>query len=122
MIREYEIKCLKGIRDGMLIYEVDGKTEKIEIKNCAECWWDYHHKRTLMDVLLNRRAKNIYAGDKCFNFAESYIKVYVGQDEIVFKKIFSDEVDTSDACEFRKWWGEINKSLNQQGYWLFDKG
>ncbi len=91
----------------------------IDIKKSAEIWWDKHHKSSVMDVFLKKRAKNKYAGDKCFNFIELYIRLYVGEDEIVFKKKFPDEVDTSDACEFRMWWDDINAKINQWGYWLF---
>ena len=55
-------------------------------------------------------------------FVEPYIRLYVSEDEIIFKKKFPDEVDTSDACEFRIWWDDINNGLNQLGYWLFDEG
>lgn len=76
------------------------------------------------DIRKNERLslEGIYVGDKCFNFSELYIRLYVEKDEVVFSKSFPDEVDTSDASEFRMWWDEINRGLNQQGYWLFDEG
>ena len=122
MIHEFDFSCIQGIRDGMLFYEYNGRNEKIDIKKSAEIWWDKHHKSTLMDIVLKKRAKNKYVGDKCFNFAESYIRLYTGEDEMIFKKKFPDEVDTSDACEFRMRWDDINICLNQLGYWLFDEG
>ncbi len=122
MIHEFDINCIQGIRDGIFLYTDGVNIEKIDIKKSAEIWWDKHHKSTLMDIVLKKRAKNKYAGDKCFNFAESYIRLYTGEDEIIFKKKFPDEVDTSDACEFRMWWDDINICLNQLGYWLFDEG
>lgn len=122
MIREYEMNCVQGVRDGMFIYQDKGKIKKIDIKESAELWWKKHYKRTIMSVLLKKRTKNQYAGDKCFNFVEPYIRLYVREDEIIFKKKFPDEVDTSDACEFRIWWDDINNGLNQLGYWLFDEG
>ncbi len=122
MIREFDFNCIQGVRDGMFLYEDDGKIEKIDIKKSTKLWWDKRCKTTIMDVLFRRRAKNRYAGDKCFNFAESYIRMYVGEGEILFKKKFSDELDSIDACEFRTWWDDINISLNQLGYWLFDEG
>ena len=122
MIREFDMNCLQGVRDGMFLYEYNGKNEMIDIKKSAELWWDKHHKRTIKNVLLKKRVKSKYAGDKCFNFIEPYIRLYAGEDEIVFKKRFPDELDTSDACEFRMWWADINIRLNQLGYWLFDEG
>ena len=122
MIHEFELNCIQGIRDGKFLYTDEGSIEKIDIKKSAEIWWDKHHKSTLMDIVLKKRAKNKYAGDKWFNFTEPYIRLYVGGDEMIFKKKIPDEVDTSDACEFRMWWDDINISLNQQGYWLFDEG
>lgn len=122
MIHEFDINCIQGIRDEIFLYTDGVNIEKIDIKKSAEIWWDKHHKSTLMDIVLKKRAKNKYAGDKCFNFAESYIRLYTGEDEIIFKKKFPDEVDTSDACEFRMWWDDINICLNQLGYWLFDEG
>ncbi len=121
MIRQFDMSCLRGVREGMLLYEYNGKNEKIDIKKSAEIWWDKHHKSSVMDVLL-KKSKNKYAGDKCFNFTEPYIRLYVGEDEMIFLKKFPDEVDTSDACEFRMWWDDINTRLNQLGYWLFDEG
>lgn len=122
MIREFDMNCLQGIRDGMFLYEYNGKIEKIDIKKSAEIWWDKHHKSTIIDVLLKKRAKNKYVGDKYFNFTEPYIRLYAREDEIIFMKKFPDELDTSDACEFRMWWDDINIGLNQLGYWLFDEG
>ncbi|MBO5352960.1 MAG: hypothetical protein J6A77_06640 [Lachnospiraceae bacterium] len=122
MIRQFNMSCLRGIRDGKVLYEYDSKNEVIDIKKSAGIWWDKHHKSSIMDVLLMKRTKNKYAGDKYFSFVESYIRLYSGKDEIIFKKKFPDEIDTSDACEFRMWWEDINTSLNQQGYWLFDEG
>ena len=40
MIREFDMNCLQGIRDGMFLYEYNGKIEKIDIKKSAEIWWD----------------------------------------------------------------------------------
>lgn len=122
MIHEFDFSCIQGIRDGMLFYEYNGRNEKIDIKKSAEIWWDKHHKSTLMDIVLKKRAKNKYAGDKCFNFAKPYIRLYAGEDEMIFKKEYPDDVDTSDACEFRMWWDDIKICLNQLGYWLFDEG
>lgn len=122
MIQEYEMNCVQGVREGMFIYQNNEKIEKIDIKKSAEFWWDKHYKSTIMSVLLKKRAKNKYAGDKCFNFTEPYIRLYAGENEIIFKERFPDEVDTSDACEFRMWFDDINKGLNQLGYWLFDEG
>ncbi len=119
MIHGFDLNCIQGIRDGMFLYTDEGSIEKIDIKKSAEIWWDKHYKSTLMDIVLKKRTKNKYAGDKCFNFTEPYIRLYVGEDEMIFTKKFSDEVDT---CEFRMWWDDINISLNQQGYWLFDEG
>lgn len=90
----------------------NGRNEKIDIKKSAEIWWDKHHKSTLMDIVLKKRAKNKYAGDKCFNFAKPYIRLYAGEDEMIFKKEYPDDVDTSDACEFRMWWDDINIGLD----------
>ena len=122
MIREYEMNCVQGVRDGMFIYQDNGVIEKIDIKKSAELWWDKHYRSTIVAVLLKKRTKNKYAGDKCFNFTEPYIRLYVGKDEIIFKEKFPVEVDTSDACEFGMWCDDINKGFNQLGYWLFDEG
>lgn len=40
MIREFDTSCLQGIRDGKVLYEYNGKNEKIDIKKSAEIWWD----------------------------------------------------------------------------------
>ena len=122
MIHEFDFSCIQGIGDGMFLYTDEGNIEKIDIKKSAEIWWDEHHKSTIKDIILKKRVKNKYAGDKCFNFTEPYIRLYADGDEIIFKKKFPDEVDTSDACEFRMWWDDINAKINQFGYWLFDEG
>ena len=61
MIREYEMDCVQGVRDGMFIYQDNGVIEKIDIKKSAEFWWDKHYKSTIMYVLLKTRTKNKYA-------------------------------------------------------------
>lgn len=122
MIREFNLNCLQGISNGYLLYEDNGKVEKIDIKKSAEIWWEMHHKSSVWDVLLKKKTKNKYAGGKHFNFAEPYIRLYIGEDEIIFKEKLPEELDSSDACEFRMWWDKINMDFNQLGYWLFDEG
>ena len=122
MIREFDLNCIQGIQDGMFLYTNDGDVEKIDIEKSAEIWWNKHHKSTLMDIFLKKRTKNKYAGDKCFNFDEPYIRLYTDEDELIFKKKYPDDVDASEAREFRMWWDDINIGLNQLGYWLFDEG
>ena len=122
MLREFDMNYLKGVRDGMFLYEYNGTNETIDIKKSAEIWWEKHHKSTIKDIILKKRVKNKYAGDKCFNFTEPYIRLYAGGDEVIFKNKFPEEVDTSDVCEFRMWWDDINAKINQLGYWLFDEG
>lgn len=122
MIREYDFECIKAIRDGAVLCEKEGHIEKIDIKKSAERWWDIHHKESVMDKLFRKKARNIYTGDKCFNFSEPYIRLYEAENEIVFRKRFPEDVDTSDACEFKMWWDQINMDLHQMGYWLFDEG
>lgn len=122
MIREYDFECIKAIRDGAVLCEKEGHIEKIDIKKSAERWWDIHHKESVMDKLFRKKARNIYAGDKCFNFSEPYIRLYAAEDEIVFRKKLPEEADTSDACEFKMRWDQIKTDLHQTGYWLFDEG
>ena len=122
MIREYDFNCIQSISDGNLIYEVNDKVEKIDIKKSGERWWDMHHKSSIWDVILKRKSKNIYAGGKFFSFTKSYIRLYTDEDEIIFNKKMPDDLDSSDACEFRMWWEKINMDFHQQGYWLFDEG
>lgn len=122
MRREYNFECIGGIRGGVVLYEDNGKIVKIDIKESAEYWWEIHHKQTIIDRLSKKKYKNKYAGDKCFNFVESYIRLYTEEDEIIFKKKFPQELDTSDACEFRMYWDRINQDINKSGYWLFDEG
>ena len=43
MIRQFDMSCLQGARDGMVLYEYNSKNEKIDIKKSAEIWWDKHH-------------------------------------------------------------------------------
>lgn len=119
---EYDLSSIKGVKDDALLYNVNGEINKIDIKQSADIWWDIHNKPSLWDIFLRRKSKNKYAGGKKFNFTEPYIKMYAGEDEIVFKKSLSEELDSSDACELRLWWDEINFSLNQNGYWFFDEG
>ncbi len=49
-------------------------------------------------------------------------KIDIQKSADIFKEKFPDELDISDACEFRMWRDQINRGLNQQGYWLFDEG
>ena len=122
MIKKYDLDCVQGVQAGTLLYEDGGEIKKINLKKSAELWWDKRHKTTFMAVLLRKRARNVYVGDKRFNYAEPYIRTYVEEGEIFFTKKFPPEVDASEASEFRTWWNDVNRCLNQQGYWLFDEG
>ena len=79
-------------------------------------------KKTLMDIILRKKQKNIYAGDKCFDMSKPYIRMYAGADEIVFTEQLPEGLDSSDICELRAFWEDINMNLNKQGFWLFDEG
>ena len=118
----YDFCCIKGVCDGMLLYEDNGQIVKIDIRKSAEFWWDCHNRNTIMDILLRKRVKNKFAGDKCFAYTEAYIRLYADEKEILFKKKFPNEWDTNDACEFRMWWERINSDFHKLGYWLFDEG
>ncbi len=118
----FDFLCIKGVSTGMLLYENNGEMAKIDIRKSAETWWDLHNRNTIMNILLKRRAKNKFAGDKCFAYTEAYIRLYADGKEILFKKKFPDEWDTNDACEFRTWWEQINSDFHKLGYWLFDEG
>lgn len=118
----FDFRCIQGVSDGMLLYEDNGEIVKIDIRKSAGHWWDLHNRNTIMDILLKKRAKNKFAGDKCFAYTEAYIRLYADENEILFKKKFPDEWDTSDACEFRMWWEQINSDFHKLGYWLFDEG
>ena len=72
MIKKYDMDCVQGVRSGMLLYADRGTIEKIDLKKSAELWWDEHYKATIMDIVLRKRTKNIYVGDKGFNFSEPY--------------------------------------------------
>jgi len=118
----FDFRCIKGVGTGMLLYENNGEIAKIDIRKSAETWWDLHNRNTIMNILLKRRAKNKFAGDKCFACTEAYIRLYADGNEILFEKKFPNEWDTSDAHEFRTWWEQINRDFNKLGYWLFDEG
>lgn len=118
----FDFPCIQGVSDGMLLYEDNGEIVKIDIRKSAGLWWDYHNRNTIMNLLLKKRAKNKFVGDKCFAYTEAYIRLYADGNEILFKKKFPDEWDTNDACEFRMWWEQINSDFHKLGYWLFDEG
>lgn len=118
----FDFRCIQDVSAGMLLYENNGETAKIDIRKSAETWWDLHNKNTIMNILLKKRAKNKYAGDKCFTYTEAYIRLYADGNEILFEKKFPNEWDTNDAHGFRTCWEQINRGFNKLGYWLFDKG
>lgn len=118
----FDFGCIQGVCDGMLLYEDNGESVKIDIRKSAGLWWDCHNRNTIMNRLRKKRTKNIYAGDKCFAYTEAYIRLYADEREILFKKKFPDEWDTNDVHEFRKWWEQINSDFHKLGYWLFDEG
>ena len=119
---EYALSKIKKIEAGFLFYEVDGKQRKIDLKQSAQLWWDKHNKPSVFDIIFRKKYKNIYAGDKKFDLENPYICLYAGDDEIVFADKLTADFDTSDLCELRAFWDEINVELNKQGYWLFDEG
>lgn len=118
----YSLSAIKKIEDGVLFFEADGMQNKIELKQSAEVWWDKHHKFSLLDVMLKKKQKNIYVGDKCFNLNKTYIRLYSNNNEIVFEKAIPEDFDTSDVCELMAYWEDVNGKLNRQGFWLFDEG
>ncbi len=118
----FDFLCIKGVSTGMLLYENNGEIAKIDIRKSAETWWDLHNRNTIMNILLKRRAKNKFAGDKCFAYTEAYIRLYADGNEILFEKKIPNEWDTNDAHGFRTWWEQINRDFNKLGYWLFDEG
>lgn len=118
----FDFRCIQGVSTGMLLYENDGEIAKIDIRKSAETWWDLHNRNTIMNILLKRRAKNKFAGDKCLAYTEAYIRLYADGNEILFEKKFPNEWDTNDAHGFRTWWEQINRDFNKLGYWLFDEG
>lgn len=118
----FDFLCIKGVSTGMLLYENNGEIAKIDIRKSAETWWDLHNRNTIMNILLKRRAKNKFAGDKCFAYTEAYIRLYADGNEILFEKKIPNEWDTNDAHGFRIWWEQINRDFNKLGYWLFDEG
>lgn len=118
----FDFRCIKGVGTGMLLYENNGEIAKIDIRKSAETWWDLHNRNTIMNILLKRRAKNKFAGDKCFAYTEAYIRLYADGNEILFEKKFPNEWDTNDAHGFRTWWEQINRDFNKLGYWLSDEG
>lgn len=117
-----ELTSIKGVQSGALLYNVDGKTEKINLKESAAVWWDIYNKSSMLNTIFKRKARNKYIGEKCFNLKQVYIKMYAGQDEYIFIKSIPQEFDLSDACELRTWWDNINMSIIQAGYYLFDVG
>lgn len=121
-IYKLDFRCIQGVSAGMLLYEDNGEIAKIDIRKSAEIWWDLHNRNTIIDILLKKRAKNKFAGDKCFAYKEAYIRMYADEDQIIFEKKFPDEWDANGAHEFRMWWEQINRDLNELGYWLFDEG
>lgn len=122
MIYEIRLEAIIGIRDGELLYESDEGIKRISLKESADIWWDNHHKATIWDRITQKKSKNRYVGGKWYNLVEPYIKMYSGDDEIVFKKKIPEDFETSDACELRMWWDGINVAMNQIGFWLFDEG
>ena len=93
----FDFLCIKGVSTGMLLYENNGEMAKIDIRKSAETWWDLHNRNTIMNILLKRRAKNKFAGDKCFAYTEAYIRLYADRNEILFEKKFPNEWDTNDG-------------------------
>ncbi len=121
MKHQHSLSAIDRVENGFLFYDA-GDMHQINIKESAMKWWSVRVRKTLMGIILREKQKNIYAGDKCFNLSQPYIRLYAGDDEIVFTQQLPDDLDTSDVCELRAFWDDINVSLNKQGFWLFDEG
>ena len=102
------------------LYFTENGTEKtINLKNSADTWWDMKHKASLKDILLRKKQKNIYVGEKFFCIdGISYIKFFDSGTEYYFEMYVSSD----ELREKRHIWDKINIMLNKQGYWLFDNG
>ena len=79
----FDFCCIQGVCDGMLLYEDNGEIVKIDIRKSAGHWWDLHNRNTIMNILLKKRAKNKFAGDKCFAYTEAYIRLYADEKNVV---------------------------------------
>ena len=118
---EYDLSLIDKIEDGYIFFTVSTMQNRINIKESACIWWELHNKNSFINTILRKKEKNVYAGDKCWgwNFYKPYIRLYSGNDEIIFYKQISDDFDID---ELHKIWSDINSKLNKQGYWLFDMG
>lgn len=102
------------------LYFTENKTEKaIGLQTSADTWWELHNKSSLKNILLRKKQKNIYVGEKLFCIdGISYIKFFDKDTEYCFEMyISSDEIQKK-----RHIWDAVNIMLNKQGYRLFDKG
>ncbi len=92
-MKEISLGAIQGVEGGDLIYTDDGILGKIDVKKSAEYWWKIYHRNSILDFLLQKKCRNKYAGSKCFNISEPYIRLYIDGDEIIFKEKFPEDLN-----------------------------
>lgn len=115
-VRKYSLRNIHDIQSGKLVYLDENNLEKqIDLKKSAEIYYDMHYKNNFMDILLSRKRKNRYVGDRFWNMKECYIRLYNQEGEIKFLE------NISDYSEIRTLYCSIRNEIQKQGYWLFDE-
>ena len=106
------------IERGCLFFD-DGGTEKaIDLKTSADRWWETFHKPRFGDKIFGRKKKNRYAGVKEFGGVSDvrYFKLFDETEEYCFQISLEDK----DMNEVLAVLQDINRQINQEGYWLYD--
>ena len=126
--RKYSLRNIRYIQSAKLVYlDENNLEEQVDLKKSAEIYYDIHYKHInkkpllpqvgeyITNILLRRKRKNRYVGDRFWSMKECYIRLYNQEGEIKFLE------NISDYSEIRTLYCSIRNEIQKQGYWLFDE-
>ena len=132
--RKYSLRNIRYIQSAKLVYlDENNLEEQVDLKKSAEIYYNIHYKyinkkpllpqvgEYITDILLRRKRKNRYVGDRFWSMKECYIRLYNQEGEIKFIAKISGDENTSDYSEVRTLYCSIRNEIQKQGYWLFDE-
>ncbi len=132
--RKYSLRNIRYIQSAKLVYlDENNLEEQVDLKKSAEIYYDIHYKHInkkpllpqvgeyITNILLRRKRKNRYVGDRFWSMKECYIRLYNQEGEIKFIAKISGDENTSDYSEVRTLYCSIRNEIQKQGYWLFDE-
>ena len=105
------------IEDGKLYFSDEMNEKSIDLRKSANILYESVYKESVIDKLLRKRNKNIYAGIKNYNI-DGMASITLFEDDK--KYVFEMDINETNQDKQTEIWNDINCKLNRQGFWLLD--